>query len=506
MSSSSTVPYKYMGGGGYGTGHGHGGPAAQAFGMPPVAPASASSAGYCSQAVSRSDEFLSCARTAVKLARRRNQQQQQQQHNLEGEGQQESSSWWSVDVDHLRLHDAASALGGANPFLEGSIELLRGMHAELQALEGLVRRRGHTNDPTEEIQGCTDRLQRDTQELLDALDRVVPRSARGQARRHYQLVSDWIKGAAQEQGGRLQQVLKTRAAVLAEQAQRRKMFTASSSATRTTMASAAFPSSSPGTNGGAAMPLSSASSAALSRSNPLFTIPVPAKPNPLLPRMPMQSSSASAGGAPAALHHHSSTPNQLNGGNSSSSGYSNARGGSAAAPSSGYGPGGVSHVRPAYSTGSYYGYGYGNPHGASSGNGSTSLVATSGMRQRRPGAAASAASQQDSSSSQQQEQERLLVRQQERQAQERLREARQAESSLVELGTLFGKMSHLISAQGETVAKIEDDVEAAMLDVQAGHGEIQTLYGIKKGNRGLILKTFGLLIFFIVFMRLYKSK
>ena len=64
-------------------------------------------------------------------------------------------------------------------------------------------------------------------------------------------------------------------------------------------------------------------------------------------------------------------------------------------------------------------------------------------------------------------------------------------------------MSTLISQQGEVVNKVEDDVEAALGNVGAGEQEIQTLYTIKRGNRGLILKVFGILIFLIIFMRFY---
>jgi syntaxin 5 len=86
-----------------------------------------------------------------------------------------------------------------------------------------------------------------------------------------------------------------------------------------------------------------------------------------------------------------------------------------------------------------------------------------------------------------------------------LDEARQAETALGELGTLFGKMSSLIVEQGETLEKIEDDVEAAHADVMAGQDEIAKLYSIKKGNRPLIIKTFAILIFLIIFMRGYKN-
>lgn len=97
----------------------------------------------------------------------------------------------------------------------------------------------------------------------------------------------------------------------------------------------------------------------------------------------------------------------------------------------------------------------------------------------------------------------IQMRRESRQTQQRLESARQAERSLAELTTMFSKMSHLIQSQGETLVKIEDDVEAAMDHVEAGREEIVKLYEWTKGNRGLIIKVFALLIFFIVFMRFY---
>jgi t-SNARE complex subunit (syntaxin) len=61
----------------------------------------------------------------------------------------------------------------------------------------------------------------------------------------------------------------------------------------------------------------------------------------------------------------------------------------------------------------------------------------------------------------------------------------------------------LISQQAEVIDNIEDDVEAAHGDVKAGQEEITILYSIKKGNRALILKVFGLIIFLIIFLRFY---
>jgi hypothetical protein len=55
------------------------------------------------------------------------------------------------------------------------------------------------------------------------------------------------------------------------------------------------------------------------------------------------------------------------------------------------------------------------------------------------------------------------------------------------------------------IDKIEDDVEAAAVDVQKGQNVITDVYSLKKGNRPLIIKVFATLIFVIIFMRFYKG-
>jgi hypothetical protein len=484
-------------------------------------------------AVSRSAELLSCARTAVKLARKRHHNSSSKDYDkgsVVGQKQgEEQHGWWSVDPDKLRLHPDGESGGrgsrgvlgsGAegvldpsirssrehqyqqHPFLEEAVELLRGMQGELLVLEGLVRRRGQTNDPTDEIKECTGRLQADTRELLEAcLPRIVPAGSRGQSKRHHELVRGWIEAAARQQADRLQLVLKTRAQVLSEQAQRRKLF-ASSTATAAGALSAGPLSSSVAETARTSSAASASSSAALSRANnPLFTLPAPtpaALQNSIMPR-------------PQLLQQQQQQQLQQQ---QQSDKYSAEENGRPGGPSSslhavGYGGAGRPTVASSSATtaaatalgGSYY-YGSQNAYGGGYYGSSTSSSAPSSLRQRRQPPPVHSSQQQHGFN---QAQAQLQVRLQERQARQRLEEARQAESSLAELGTLFGKMSALVSSQGETVAKIEDDVESALLDVRSGHGEIQQLYGIKKGNRALILKTFAILIFFIVFMRLYKS-
>jgi syntaxin 5 len=75
-------------------------------------------------------------------------------------------------------------------------------------------------------------------------------------------------------------------------------------------------------------------------------------------------------------------------------------------------------------------------------------------------------------------------------------------SARVQMGKLFSKMSELVMAQGETITRIEDDVEFGLTETQEAHKSMEYFYEITKGNRSLIFKIFGLLIFFI-FLFLY---
>tara|TARA_B110000090_G_C12946560_1_gene279448 strand:- start:131 stop:349 length:219 start_codon:yes stop_codon:yes gene_type:complete len=52
--------------------------------------------------------------------------------------------------------------------------------------------------------------------------------------------------------------------------------------------------------------------------------------------------------------------------------------------------------------------------------------------------------------------------------------------------------------QGEQLANIEDDVENGLDETKMAHKEMEYFQEISKGNRGVILKIFALLIFFAV--------
>eukprot|EP00977_Amphora_coffeiformis_P018650 scaffold6634_cov158-Amphora_coffeaeformis.AAC.8 len=360
--------------------------------------------------IERSAEFLSCAKTALKIGKN--------QHKNDP-NPPPPNAWWEMSPSDLRLMDPTPTNTRSKEILEDGLALLRTMETELKQLESLVRRRGQTNDPTQAIAASTRRLEQDTKELTQWLPTIIPPTIRrnGQAYKHYNMIQEWFQQAANEQGKRLQEILKVRGKVLAEQARRRKQFQATSESRA----------------GATRKPIANNVS-----NNPLFQLapPPPAAVktnygNATTNGKTLSFHSESAGAAPPATT--AAAPL------SSPSSYPSA----SAAKSYPRPPtaGGYSYY-PAKPTG---GYGGASPYAASAVGGYGGVGG--GMRQRR---AAAAVTMDSGSAQQQHEQELLLQRQQERQSQQRLREAREAEKGLASLVGLFGKMS----VRGSTKEKV----------------------------------------------------
>jgi len=435
-------------------------------------------------AVSRSNELLSCAKTALKIARNRHAKEREaalQSNN--NKPVDDNNQWFShinpADLElHNPQHHQQQQQSPQQEILEDGLALLRTMEHALAHLETLVRRRGHTNDPTEEITVTVQRLEQDARELTGLITvMVAPTGGRGgqhqQLQRHWKAVQQWFQQAAQRHAARLKEILKVRGTVLQEQARRRQRFQ-------------------PNPHHGSQQQSSAAANALFAALPPPPPVKQPkAAPPPPPPPQSAPAMNGSNGTATTSSNNNNSAPSSSSGArqapNKPHSNLTSYYGTSSTSIPTGYG--GTAYGGGSRSNAAYYG-----------GSGHT---ATTGMRQRRARGDDQAATQQ-----QQEQQQQAAMQQQllERQTQHRMHEARQAEKSLAELTGVFGKMATLITQQSETLEKVEDDVEAAMADVTAGHGEITTLYSLKKGNRALILKVFGLLIFFIVFMRFYVRK
>lgn len=512
---------------------------------------------FTSHAVDRSNEFLSCAKTAVKVARSQHQKKIQQQQPHNNDNYQEL---WFMQIEPSEMAlcnpmtlspscNNNNATDSMKEIVEVGCDLLRTMDVHLNELEVLVRRRGQTNDPTNEITSLVYQLEQSVNNLTvliqDKMTSIITllnnRYKQQQKQKHYQMIQVWFQNAMQLYNKRMKDILAVRATVLAEQVKRRKRFVSSTAPHQSAGATSSSSNHETISNLSSSMISMNQNATMIAtaktyQQSPLFatipSIPPPQPPTPshattsttiepkhevlfdntvttitttstaaTLPKPilppPLPKTSGGVEQSTDVPITYKSDENNYNTHQMppiTKSSY----------PNRNYYNNGNGKIDGSYKTNlsvrTTPGYG-GNVSNLSYYQGQhTSSSSMTGMRQRK-GA--------NVDSQHQQYQSQFVAQQQQQQQQIlavndlRLREARQAEKSLAELGSVFSKMSTIIIDQGETLNKIEDDIEAAQVDVTAGQQEITILYTLKKGNRMLIIKTFSLLIFFILFMRFY---
>ena len=530
---------------------------------PPPPPPPTQLSSFRSHAVDRSIEFLSAARTALKIAQAGYHHAGRNNNNDDAE---RTLTEWLIDVNPTTLTLYQQHPNNATPYnttiaennndenandtapslVRDSHSLLRLLDTQLAELHTLVRRRGHTNDPTLEIQHIIERFQEGAHEIKAVCNALRLAGSRppppppttrtnaaaeydnnsnsssnnnnktqyyssNQRRKHYEIVSSQLEEYAHVRTDRLKAELGTRSQVLRDQSHRRKLLAtggggSSSSGNTTSAAAAAAAAAAKITTTNVSL-MNNASSAAQLQS-PLFL-----------------TTTTTTTTATTAKGNTSTTTTSRIAPSSSSSSVASASSYPAHVGYGGGGGGGSS-----YSSGGRIisGYGGGGLHSGTT-NTTSSLSSTTtamGMLQRRQqqqqqqqqsniqidnGGGGeeyyddkySKLSSTTSSSSSSSMQEQIIQRREARDVKYRTQQARLAERTLVELGAMFNKMSTLISTQGEILVRIEDDVENAYNDINDGQNELVKVYGYTKSNRGLIIKIFCILLFFIVFMKLY---
>ena len=75
---------------------------------------------------------------------------------------------------------------------------------------------------------------------------------------------------------------------------------------------------------------------------------------------------------------------------------------------------------------------------------------------------------------------------------------KQVESTVIELEQIFNQLATMVSEQGELVERIDANVEDTVTNMNAGHNQLIQYFNSISGNRSLILKVFGVLMFFLV--------
>lgn len=89
--------------------------------------------------------------------------------------------------------------------------------------------------------------------------------------------------------------------------------------------------------------------------------------------------------------------------------------------------------------------------------------------------------------------------------QERAETMQNIESTIVELGGIFQQLAHMVKEQEEMVERIDTNVQDAEMNIEAAHGEILKYFQTVSKNRWLMIKIFGVLIFFFIFFIIFMA-
>jgi syntaxin 5 len=105
----------------------------------------------------------------------------------------------------------------------------------------------------------------------------------------------------------------------------------------------------------------------------------------------------------------------------------------------------------------------------------------------------------------QQMQQMLLYDDSDQYVQQRAETMQNIESTIVELGGIFQQLAHMVKEQEEMVERIDTNVQDVELNVDAAHAQILKYFQSVSKNRWLMIKIFGVLIFFFIFFVLFVA-
>ncbi|KAK4485859.1 hypothetical protein RD792_008507 [Penstemon davidsonii] len=99
---------------------------------------------------------------------------------------------------------------------------------------------------------------------------------------------------------------------------------------------------------------------------------------------------------------------------------------------------------------------------------------------------------------QQNQQQQQLVPLQDSYMQSRAEALQNVESTIHELSNIFNQLATLVSQQGEIAIRIDENMEDTLANVEGAQGALLKYLNSISSNRWLMIKIFGVLIFFLM--------
>jgi len=106
---------------------------------------------------------------------------------------------------------------------------------------------------------------------------------------------------------------------------------------------------------------------------------------------------------------------------------------------------------------------------------------------------------------QQQQQQMMIYNETDNYVQQRAETMQNIESTIIELGGIFQQLAHMVKEQEEMVERIDTNVQDTELNIESAHSEILKYFQSVTKNRWLMIKIFGVLIFFFIFFVIFVA-
>ncbi|GLC45651.1 hypothetical protein PLESTB_001790500 [Pleodorina starrii] len=135
---------------------------------------------------------------------------------------------------------------------------------------------------------------------------------------------------------------------------------------------------------------------------------------------------------------------------------------------------------------------------ASAASTSSAAVAGGSSASATPSFLASSPASQAQQQQAQQQMQMQLVAPQDTYLSSRAEALRNVENTIVELGSIFNKLSELVAEQGELAIRIDENVEDTLSNVNAAQAQLLKYLNGLQSNRWLVLKVLGVLLVFLV--------
>ena len=104
-----------------------------------------------------------------------------------------------------------------------------------------------------------------------------------------------------------------------------------------------------------------------------------------------------------------------------------------------------------------------------------------------------------------QSQQLSLLENQDSYLQDRERNIKTIYSKIEELGQMMGRLSTMISEQGDTISLLDTNVTDIQANVEGAHSELLKYFQGISSNRWLMFKVFAILIFFFVIFVIFLA-